>query len=151
MMNSSQFLRAETITAAAHRAGRNVAIVTAKEKLRDILGAGLSDGPKRGIAFSSEKVDQAKMETHGIDGGTVRAGKRCRHLLECRVPVGDDRRDLYPAGRDQPERPVVRRRPPVVKETAKCIPAAEAVIDRLSCRCSWRAWRAARATTPPAR
>jgi phosphonoacetate hydrolase len=74
MMNSSEFLRAETITAAAHRAGRKVAIVTAKEKLRDILGAGLREGQGTGIAFSSEKVDEAKIATHGIDGATVRAG-----------------------------------------------------------------------------
>ena len=74
MMNSAEFLRAETITAAAHRAGRKVAIVTAKEKLRDILGAGLRDGQGTGIAFSSEKVDEAKMATHGIDGASVRAG-----------------------------------------------------------------------------
>jgi phosphonoacetate hydrolase len=74
MMNSATFLRAETITGAAHRAGRRVGIVTAKEKLRDILGAGLREGQGRGIAFSSEKIDQARAETHGIDGATVRAG-----------------------------------------------------------------------------
>jgi phosphonoacetate hydrolase len=74
MMNSSAFLRAETITGAAHRAGRKVGIVTAKEKLRDILGAGLNEGARRGIAFSSEKVDQARVETHGIEGTTLRAG-----------------------------------------------------------------------------
>src|SRR5205085_10905899 len=75
MMNSSQFLRAETITGAAHRAGRKVAIVTAKEKLRDILGAGLGKGKQIGIAFSSEKVDEARPETHGIDGTSVLGGK----------------------------------------------------------------------------
>src|SRR5690349_19236058 len=37
MMNSSEYLRAETILAAASDAGRKVAVVTAKEKLRDIL------------------------------------------------------------------------------------------------------------------
>jgi phosphonoacetate hydrolase len=69
MMNSSQFLRAETITAAAVQAGRQVAIVTAKEKLRDILGAGLNQAQRRtGIAISAEKVDQARGETHGFDG-----------------------------------------------------------------------------------
>ena len=76
MMNSAEFLRAETITAAAHRALRKVAIVTAKEKLRDILGAGLRDGADVGIAFSSEKVDEAKIATHGIDGTTVRNGAK---------------------------------------------------------------------------
>lgn len=57
MMNSSAFLRAQTITEAALRAGRKVAIVTAKEKLRDILGAGLKDG---GVAFSAEKGLEGK-------------------------------------------------------------------------------------------
>ena len=63
MMNAGGYLRAETILAAAARAGRKVAMVTAKEKLRDLLAHGL-----RGIAFSAEKANQARHETHGIDG-----------------------------------------------------------------------------------
>jgi phosphonoacetate hydrolase len=66
MMNSARFLRCETILAAAARAGRRVAVVTAKEKLRDIFAAGLIEAG--GIAFSSEKADQAMLPTHGIDG-----------------------------------------------------------------------------------
>ncbi len=61
MMNSSEYLRADTILAAAADAGRKVAVVTAKEKLRDILSYKL-----KGIAFSAEKANQAKPETHGI-------------------------------------------------------------------------------------
>ncbi|MCA9215396.1 MAG: phosphonoacetate hydrolase [Planctomycetales bacterium] len=61
MMNSASYLRCETIFAAAANVGRKVAIVTAKEKLRDILSHGMN-----GIAFSSEKARDAKMETHGI-------------------------------------------------------------------------------------
>src|SRR3954471_11532108 len=62
MMNSSKFLRAETIFPHAQRAGRKVAVVTAKEKLRDIFASGLiSEG---GIAFSAEKANQAARETH---------------------------------------------------------------------------------------
>lgn len=61
MMNSSEYLRAETILAAAANAGRKVAVVTAKEKLRDILSFKL-----KGIAFSAEKVGMTKLETHGI-------------------------------------------------------------------------------------
>src|SRR5207244_4630870 len=41
MMNSARYLRAETIFPAAARAGRKVAVLTAKEKLRDIFAAGL--------------------------------------------------------------------------------------------------------------
>lgn len=62
MMNSSEYLRAETILSAAANAGRKVAVVTAKEKLRDILSHKM-----KGIAFSAEKASQAKKETHGID------------------------------------------------------------------------------------
>src|SRR5881392_1561357 len=41
MMNSAKFLRCETIFPAAACAGRRVAVVTAKEKLRDIFASGL--------------------------------------------------------------------------------------------------------------
>ena len=61
MMNSAKYLRAETILAAAAQAGRKVGVVTAKEKLRDIFSHNL-----RGIAFSSEKANQARLETHGL-------------------------------------------------------------------------------------
>lgn len=61
MMNSAEYLRAGTILAAAANAGRKVAVVTAKEKLRDILSYRL-----KGIAFSAEKANQAKTDTHGI-------------------------------------------------------------------------------------
>jgi phosphonoacetate hydrolase len=62
MMNSAEYLRAETILAAAANAGRKVAVVTAKEKLRDILSHKM-----KGIAISAEKANQAKTETHGIE------------------------------------------------------------------------------------
>ena len=62
MMNSGSYLRAETILAKAAQAGRRVGVVTAKEKLRDILSYNLD-----GIAFSAEKADQATHQTHGID------------------------------------------------------------------------------------
>ena len=65
MMNSSAFLRVGTIFPAARKAGRRVAVVTAKEKLRDIFAHGLIDAG--GIAFSSEKAREARRESHGID------------------------------------------------------------------------------------
>jgi phosphonoacetate hydrolase len=66
MMNSSKFLRTDTIFPHAQRSGRKVAVVTAKEKLRDIFASGLiTEG---GIAFSAEKASAAARETHGIDG-----------------------------------------------------------------------------------
>jgi phosphonoacetate hydrolase len=65
MMNSASFLRAETIFPAAQRAGRRVAVVTAKEKLRDYFASGLI--PLGGIALSSERAVEAVRATHGID------------------------------------------------------------------------------------
>jgi phosphonoacetate hydrolase len=62
MMNAATYLRAETLLAAAAQAGRKVAVVTAKEKLRDILSHQL-----KGIAFSAEKAAQATLEIHGIE------------------------------------------------------------------------------------
>ncbi len=62
MMNSADYLRCDTILAAAAGAGRRVAMVTAKEKLRDILSRDLE-----GIAISSERARDARRATHGID------------------------------------------------------------------------------------
>lgn len=64
MMNSANFLTAETIFPAAQKAGRKVGVVTAKEKLRDIFAHRLIE--LGGIAFSSEKAAQAQTATHGI-------------------------------------------------------------------------------------
>ncbi len=69
MMNSSEYLRTETILAAAANAGRKVAVVTAKEKLRDILSYKLN-----GIAFSAEKANLARKDTHGIENAEAIVG-----------------------------------------------------------------------------
>ena len=61
MMNSAKYLRCGTILAAAAKAGRKVAMVTAKNKLLGILSHDLD-----GIAFSSEKAAEAQPNTHGI-------------------------------------------------------------------------------------
>ena len=68
MMNSASFLRCDTILAGAAQAGRKVAMVTAKEKLRDLLSPGLFVEGVTGMAFSSEKAAEAQEETHGISG-----------------------------------------------------------------------------------
>jgi phosphonoacetate hydrolase len=73
MMNSPQFLRCETLLTAAARAGRKVAFITAKEKLRTVLGDGLVE--LGGIAFSSERVDEARRSTHGIDDAVGIVGR----------------------------------------------------------------------------
>ena len=73
MMNSPGFLRCETILTAAAKAGRKVAFVTAKDKLRTVLGDGLPT--LGGMAFSSEKVDEAEVATHGVSAVENIVGK----------------------------------------------------------------------------
>jgi phosphonoacetate hydrolase len=63
MMNDPKWLRAPSLLAALADAGHSVAVVTAKDKLRRLLGHGM-----QGICFSSEKADQATQEEHGITG-----------------------------------------------------------------------------------
>ena len=62
MMNDPKFLRAETILAAFSKAGAKVAVVTAKDKLRKLLGKGMT-----GICFSAEKANETTKAEHGID------------------------------------------------------------------------------------
>jgi phosphonoacetate hydrolase len=62
MMNDPKYLRVGTILAAFADAGARVAAVTAKDKLRRLLGKGL-----KGVCFSSEKADQATAAENGID------------------------------------------------------------------------------------
>ncbi len=73
MMNGPEFRRCGTLLTAAADAGRKVAFITAKEKLRTVLGDGLVE--RGGIVFSSEKVDEAKKATHGIDNAMEIIGK----------------------------------------------------------------------------
>jgi len=66
MMNGPEFLRAPTVFSRAARAGRRVAVVTAKDKLRTILSHELAVGPGQAIAFSAERADQATDTTAGV-------------------------------------------------------------------------------------
>jgi phosphonoacetate hydrolase len=63
MMNDPKYLRAGTVLAAFADAGAKLAVVTAKDKLRKLLGHRM-----KGICFSSEKADQATVQENGIDG-----------------------------------------------------------------------------------
>jgi phosphonoacetate hydrolase len=62
MMNDAKYLRAGTILAAFAAAGAKSAVVTAKDKLRSLLGHKLA-----GICFSSEKANEATLAANGID------------------------------------------------------------------------------------
>ena len=69
MMNDPRHLRAGTILAAFAAAGAKVAVITAKDKLRKLLGHQM-----RGICFSSEKADQATLAENGIENLLERVG-----------------------------------------------------------------------------
>jgi phosphonoacetate hydrolase len=79
MMNDPAYLRAGTLLAAASDAGAAVAVVTAKDKLRRLLGWQM-----KGICFSAEKADAATLEENGIE--------RVTELVGLPVP------DVYSAG-----------------------------------------------------
>jgi phosphonoacetate hydrolase len=62
MMNDPKYMRTGTILAAFADAGAKVAVVTAKDKLRKLLGYKL-----KGICFSSERAADATIAENGID------------------------------------------------------------------------------------
>ncbi|WP_395689748.1 phosphonoacetate hydrolase [Caenimonas koreensis] len=61
MMNDPKWLRAPTLLAALADAGKKVCVITAKDKLRRLLGHKM-----KGICFSSEKSNDVSMEENGI-------------------------------------------------------------------------------------
>ncbi len=63
MMNDTKWLRAPTLLAKLADQGASVAVVTAKDKLRKLLGHQM-----KGICFSSEKADQVSVAENGIEG-----------------------------------------------------------------------------------
>ncbi len=63
MMNDPAFLRAESLLAAFSRDGARVVVITAKDKLRRLLGHGIEGG----ICFSSEMATGCTMDEHGIE------------------------------------------------------------------------------------
>jgi phosphonoacetate hydrolase len=67
MMNDVRFLRAPTVFSAFYAAGARVAIVTAKDKLRALLGAGLSFDQDRARCFSAERSASSTQAEHGQD------------------------------------------------------------------------------------
>ncbi len=74
MMNDVRFLRAPTLFSKYYEAGARVAVVTAKDKLRALLGAGLSFDDDRAIAFSSERAAETTKSEHGIDNASAWLG-----------------------------------------------------------------------------
>jgi phosphonoacetate hydrolase len=80
MMNDPKWLRAPTLLAALADAGCKVAVVTAKDKLRKLLGHRL-----RGVCFSAEKADQATPGEHGIDAVLSLVGMEVPDVYSARL------------------------------------------------------------------
>jgi len=70
MMNDPKWLRAPSLLAALSDAGCKMAVITAKDKLRQLLGHNM-----KGICFSAEKADKATVAEHGIDDVLNKVGK----------------------------------------------------------------------------
>jgi phosphonoacetate hydrolase len=70
MMTDASLLRGETLLALMSQAGVPTAAVTAKDKLRKVLGHNME-----GICFSSEKVATCTDAEHGIAGVEVLVGR----------------------------------------------------------------------------
>jgi phosphonoacetate hydrolase len=64
MMNDPKYLRAGTVFAAFSMAGAKLAVVTAKDKLRKLLGHGMKPG---NVCFSSEKAAEVTLAENGIE------------------------------------------------------------------------------------
>ncbi len=83
MMNDPKFLWTGTIMAAFQEAGASIAAVTAKDKLRKLLGHGLTYGDSGAVCFSAEKCNETTLAEHGIDDA--------QSFIGCDVP------DVYSA------------------------------------------------------
>jgi phosphonoacetate hydrolase len=75
MMNDPKFLKVPTIFKSFFDEGAKIAVVTAKDKLRTLLGNGLDVTSGRAICFSSEKSADATMAQNGIDDAASWIGR----------------------------------------------------------------------------
>lgn len=71
MMNDPKYMSADTIFSAFANAGKKVAVVTTKDKLRKMLNKGLNSG----ICFSAEFSVDASLEENGIENVIELMGK----------------------------------------------------------------------------
>lgn len=74
MMTDPAMVRTPTLLALMSQAGVSVAAVTAKDKLRRMLGHGVAMD-EGGICFSSEQADKCTLAEHGIDGVEALIGR----------------------------------------------------------------------------
>jgi phosphonoacetate hydrolase len=90
MMNEPKYLRCGTLLAAFADAGAKVAVVTAKDKLRKLLGHNL-----KGTCFSSEKADAATVAMVGMPVPSVYSAELSEFVFAAGVKLMErDRPDL---------------------------------------------------------
>jgi phosphonoacetate hydrolase len=99
MMNDPKWLRAPTLLAALSEAGTRCAVVTAKDKLRRLLGHGM-----RGVCFSSEKADAATPAEHGIGDVLALVGRPVPEVYSAELSAF-----VFAAGVRLMEQPASRR------------------------------------------
>ena len=87
MMNDPKYLRAGTILAAFAAAGAKVAVVTAKDKLRALLGKDLA-----GTCFSAEKADEATLALVGKPLPSVYSAELSEFVFAAGVKLMETRR-----------------------------------------------------------
>jgi len=87
MMNDPKYLRVGTILAAFAKAGASVAVVTAKDKLRALLGKDLA-----GTCFSAEKADAATLELVGKPRPSVYSADLSEFVFAAGVKLMQTRR-----------------------------------------------------------
>jgi len=75
MMNDPALLRAPTIFQAFQQTGAKITIITAKDKLRGLLGHGLRYGADGAVCFSAEKADETTLAENGIEDVLELVGK----------------------------------------------------------------------------
>ncbi len=90
MMNDPKYLRCGTLLAAFADAGAKVAVITAKDKLRTLLGHNL-----KGTCFSSEKADAGMVELVGMPVPSVYSAELSEFVFAAGVKLMErDRPDL---------------------------------------------------------
>jgi phosphonoacetate hydrolase len=87
MMNDPKYLRAGTLLAAFARAGASVAVITAKDKLRALLGHGLA-----GECFSAEKASDDQLALAGMARPSVYSAELSEFVFAAGASLFEARR-----------------------------------------------------------
>lgn len=82
MMNDPEYLRCPTILAAFSQSGLAVAAITAKDKLRRLLGKDL-----HGLCFSVEFADTADLGCYGLGSVAEMVGRPAPHIYDPEISI----------------------------------------------------------------